>query len=76
MTIGLPRSGLLLLILACTVRAALAQAPAAPLQYADDFAELGQSATDVGRELLAPFGLAGYETMEELAEHFDPTAIR
>jgi glutamyl-tRNA synthetase len=41
-----------------------------------DRAELGQSATDVRRELLAPFGLAGYETMEELAEHFDPTAIR
>ena len=28
------------------------------------------------RELLAPFGLAGCETMEELAEHFDPAAIR
>jgi glutamyl-tRNA synthetase len=41
-----------------------------------DRAELGQSATDVRRELLAPFGLAGYETMEELAEHFDPPAIR
>jgi glutamyl-tRNA synthetase len=41
-----------------------------------DRAELGQSPTDVRRELLAPFGLAGYETMEELAEHFDPAAIR
>jgi hypothetical protein len=30
----------------------------------------------VRRELLAPFGLAGCETMEELAEHFDPAAIR
>jgi glutamyl-tRNA synthetase len=41
-----------------------------------DRAELGQSPTDVRRELLAPFGLAGCETMEELAEHFDPAAIR
>jgi glutamyl-tRNA synthetase len=41
-----------------------------------DRASLGQSAADVRRELLAPFGLAGYDTMQELVEHFDPTAIR
>ena len=29
-----------------------------------------------GHRVVAPFGLAGYETMEELAEHFDPAAIR
>src|SRR5678809_639208 len=59
MTIGLPRSGLLLLILACTVRAALAQAPAAPLQYADDFAELGQSVAASGLPIMLVFTRPG-----------------
>lgn len=36
--------GLLLLILACGVLATRAQTPAAPLQYADDFAALGKVA--------------------------------
>jgi glutamyl-tRNA synthetase len=41
-----------------------------------DRAALGQSPADVRRELLAPFGLADYVTMEELAAHFDPERIR
>jgi len=41
-----------------------------------DRAALGQPASDVRGELLAPFGLGGCETMEELVEHFDPEAIR
>ena len=41
-----------------------------------DRAELGESAADVRRDLLTPFGLGGYVTMEELVEHFDPNAIR
>jgi glutamyl-tRNA synthetase len=41
-----------------------------------DRAALGQSPEDLRRELLAPFGLGGYVTMEELVEHFDPDAIR
>jgi len=59
MTIGLPRSGLLLLILACTVRAALAQAPAAPLLYADDFAALGQSVAASGLPIMLVFTRPG-----------------
>jgi glutamyl-tRNA synthetase len=39
-------------------------------------AALGQSADDVRRELLAPLGLDGYDTMEELVTHFDPERIR
>jgi glutamyl-tRNA synthetase len=41
-----------------------------------DRAALGQSPADVRRELLSPFGLGGYATMEELVTHFDPTRIR
>jgi glutamyl-tRNA synthetase len=41
-----------------------------------DRAQLGQSPSDVRRELLTPFGLAGSATMQELVEHFDPQAIR
>jgi glutamyl-tRNA synthetase len=41
-----------------------------------DRAALGQSPDDVRRELLTPFGLGGYVTMEELVTHFDPDAIR
>jgi glutamyl-tRNA synthetase len=41
-----------------------------------DRAQLGQAAADVRGELLRPFGLGAYGTMEELVEHFDPSAIR
>jgi len=41
-----------------------------------DRAALGESAVDVRRDLLTPFGLGAYVTMEELVEHFDPKAIR
>jgi len=41
-----------------------------------DRAALGESAVDVRRDLLTPFGLGAYVTMEELVEHFDPNAIR
>jgi glutamyl-tRNA synthetase len=41
-----------------------------------DRAALGQSPADVRRELLAPFGLGTYATMQELVDHFDPQAIR
>src|SRR3954465_3276347 len=40
-----------------------------------DRAALGQSPDDVRRELLAPFGLGKYVTMEELVAHFDPERI-
>jgi glutamyl-tRNA synthetase len=40
-----------------------------------DRAALGQSPDDVRRELLTPFGLGEYVTMEELVAHFDPDAI-
>ena len=40
-----------------------------------DRAGLGQAPEDVRGELLAPFGLGGYDTMEELVTHFDPGAI-
>src|SRR5206468_12526062 len=40
-----------------------------------DRAALGQSPVDGRRELLVPFGLDGYATMEELVTHFDPNAI-
>jgi hypothetical protein len=30
----------------------------------------------VRRELLTPFGLGGYVTMEEVVKHFDPEAVR
>jgi glutamyl-tRNA synthetase len=41
-----------------------------------DRAALGQSPEDVRSELLEPFGLGGYDTMEELVTHFDPARIR
>jgi glutamyl-tRNA synthetase len=41
-----------------------------------DRAALGQSAADVRRELLAPFGSGNYATMQELVDHFDPQLIR
>jgi glutamyl-tRNA synthetase len=41
-----------------------------------DRAALGQSPDDVRRELLAPFGLGDYATMDELVTHFDPEQIR
>jgi glutamyl-tRNA synthetase len=41
-----------------------------------DHAALGLSPDDVRRELLAPFGLGGCVTMEELVTHFDPGRIR
>src|SRR3954447_15342833 len=41
-----------------------------------DRAALGQSPDDVRRELLGPFGLGKYVTMEELVAHFDPERIR
>jgi glutamyl-tRNA synthetase len=41
-----------------------------------DRAALGQSPTDVRRELLAPFGLGDCVTMQELVEAFDPDRIR
>ena len=41
-----------------------------------DRAAVGQSAQDVRRELLAPFGLGDFVTMEELVTHFDPERIR
>jgi glutamyl-tRNA synthetase len=41
-----------------------------------DRAALGQSPTDVRRELLAPFGLGDCVTMQELVNAFDPDRIR
>jgi glutamyl-tRNA synthetase len=41
-----------------------------------DRAALGQSAAEVRRELLAPFGLGDCVTMQELVEAFDPDRIR
>ena len=41
-----------------------------------DRAALGQPPEDVRRELLTPFGLGGYDTMQELVTHFDPARIR
>jgi glutamyl-tRNA synthetase len=41
-----------------------------------DRAALGQSPDAVRRELLEPFGLGGYDTMQELVKHFDPERIR
>jgi glutamyl-tRNA synthetase len=41
-----------------------------------DRAALGQSAGDVRRELLTPFELGSYATMQELVDHFDPRLIR
>ena len=41
-----------------------------------DRAQLGQSASDVRRELMTPFGLGECETMVELVAHFDRCAIR
>ncbi len=53
------QSGLLILILACTLGAACAQTPFPPLQYADDFAALGKIAAAGNTPIMLVFTRPG-----------------
>ena len=54
-----PRQFGLVLILTCTLGAALAQSPFPPLQYADDFAALGRTAAATNTPIMLVFTRPG-----------------